>query len=477
MSPAYFRQLNLIVFVMGLSSTHMVWSQSLVEYLPGFPGKLPFKLETGYIGVGESEDLQMFYYFVESERSPDTDPLLIWIQGGPGCSGFTGLAYIMGPLMFDYTDTNSTIPSLVLNPYSWTKVSNIIFIDQPVGTGFTYPKTPGAYESNDTISGYLAYEFLQKWIINHPKFQKNPLYVAGDSFGGIIVPLVVDHVYDGIKAGSEPHLNMKGYILGNPITDYFVDYNGRIPYAHRMGLLSDELYLSAKESCNGNYVSVDPSNHLCKNVLERLNQCVEKIFILDISEPWCALLSGKGVLLSHHMPPEDEINARRFLQSSAPLRAKSWCRAMNYLFSLKWANIKLVQEALHVREGTIIEWVRCNRTLPIESYTNDVDSTIKYHKKFVDQTDCKALIYSGDHDLGAPHSGTEEWIRSLKLQIKSDWRPWFVEGQIAGYTSAYFNNKSELTYATVKGAGHTAPEFKPLECLFLIDRWLSRKPL
>ncbi|KAL8541616.1 hypothetical protein ACS0TY_002760 [Phlomoides rotata] len=458
MSPAYFWQLNLIiVLIMGLSlSTHMVWSQSVVEYLPGFPGELPFKLETGYIGVGVSEEIQLFYYFLESERSPENDPLLLWLQGGPGCSGFSGLVFEMGPLAFDYAaNTQTTIPALVLNPYSWTKISNIIFLDQPVGAGFSYAESPDAYKTNDTLSANLTYEFLKKWLINHPNYQKNPLYIAGESYCGILLPLVVDQVYNGIKAGSKPHLNMKGYILGNPITDYFVDYNGRIPYAHKMGLLSDEIYQSAKKNCHGNYQSVDPNNYKCKNDIKRVNQCIEKIRTDHILEPWCDMDSAKREVLSHHMPPEDEIYFRRSLQSSAPLhaKAKSWCR------------------------GTIIEWVRCNRTLPIESYTNDVDSTIKYHKKFVDQTDCKALIYSGDHDLGAPHSGTEEWIRSLKLQIKSDWRPWFVEGQIAGYTSAYFNNKSELTYATVKGAGHTAPEFKPLECLFLIDRWLSRKPL
>ncbi|KAL8554749.1 hypothetical protein ACS0TY_002807 [Phlomoides rotata] len=470
MLPPYF---NLILILMPLS-THMVFSQSLVEYLPGFPGKLPFKLETGYIGVGESHEIQLFYYYIESERSPGNDPLLLWLQGGPGCSGFSGLVYEIGPLAFDYAaNTQTTIPALVLNPYSWTKISNIIFLDQPVGAGFSYAESPDAYKTNDTLSANLTYEFLKKWLINHPNYQKNPLYIAGESYCGILLPLVVDQVYNGIKAGSKPHLNMKGYILGNPSTDNFLDYNGRIPYAHKMGLLSDELYLSAKENCNGNYLSVEPNNYPCKNDMERVNQCVEKIYNAHILEPWCA----REALL-HHMPPEDEIYARRSLQSSAPLHAKSWCRAMNYIFSYNWANIKLVQEALHVREGTIVEWVRCNETQKNESYINNVYSTVSYHKKLANQGDCRVLIYSGDHDYSAPHSTTEEWIRLLNLQIKSDWSPWFVEGQIAGYTTTYFNNdSSHLTYATVKGAGHTAPEYKPMECFSMINRWLNEIPL
>ncbi|KAL8533775.1 hypothetical protein ACS0TY_009973 [Phlomoides rotata] len=482
MSAPRFRQLvpwklpqfQILFLLMGLI-THMVVSQSVVKSLPGFRGKLPFTLETGYIGVGESEELQIFYYFIESERNPEKDPLLLWLTGGPGCTGFSSLVYEIGPINFDYANSGGTIPTLVSNPYSWTKVANIIFIDQPAGTGFSYAKTPEVYISSDSLAGMTIYEFLKKWLINHPKYLDTPLYIGGGSYSGIFVPLVLDQIYKGIEAGSKLHLNIKGYILGNPITDDFVDHNGRIPYAHRMGLLSDELYLTAKENCKGNYLSVDLDNYLCKGDLERVNQCLDKISSSHILEPSCDKLSiERRGMLQHHLSSLYEDSGSRFLQS-VPLRAKSWCRDMNMAYSYKWANIKLVQEALHVREGTLTEWLRCNSTLKGD-YVFDVKSTVDYHKNFTHK-DIRALIYSGDHDMLAPHTATEEWIRSMKLQIKSYWRPWFVEGQTAGYTTTYLEDDYELTYATVKGAGHTPSEYKPLECLSMIERWLSHNLL
>ncbi|KAM5549714.1 hypothetical protein ABKV19_000896, partial [Rosa sericea] len=93
-------------------------SRSIITSLPGFPGDLPFRLETGYIGVGDSDNVQLFYYFIESEGSPVYDPLVLWLTGGPGCSGFSGLVYEnIGPLSFDYAHSFDNKPQLKLNPY------------------------------------------------------------------------------------------------------------------------------------------------------------------------------------------------------------------------------------------------------------------------------------------------------------------------------------------------------------------------
>ncbi|XP_031126061.1 serine carboxypeptidase-like 18 [Ipomoea triloba] len=464
--------LKILVLLLLLSAT--TFSHTVVDTLPGFPGKLPFKLQTGYIGVGKFQEVQLFYYFIESEKSPESDPLLLWLTGGPGCSALSGILYEIGPFTINYANSTGEIPSLELNQYAWTKVANIIFLDQPVGTGFSYAKTPEAnYMSNDTLSAQLAYDFLIQWLLDNPKFLSNPLYIAGDSYTGIIIPQIVRKIYDGLESGIEPRLNMKGYVEGNPTTDKYADLNNRVVYAHRMGLLSDNLYESTKVSCNGDYMDEHPQNAACQYNLQRVSMCTEKINPLQILEPICSnenLLSLNGNSMGENL-------------TSLLLLQKNWCRADNYLYSYIWANNKIVQKTLHVREETIREWVRCNESLVYEfdgerteAYIYDVQSTVDYHKSFTNKS-CRVLIYSGDHDMIVPHLSTEEWIESLEVGVEDEWRPWFADNQVAGYTMKYSQNEYELTYATVKGAGHTAPEYKPQQCLSMFQRWLSNYPL
>ncbi|KAI3789093.1 hypothetical protein L2E82_01880 [Cichorium intybus] len=259
----------------------------LVKTLPGFPDDLPFTLETGYIGVGESDDVQLFYYFIESEGDPENDPLMLWLTGGPGCSALSGLLYEIGPFTINYANFTLEKPMLKINPQSWTKVANIIFLDQPAGSGFSYAKTPEAYITNDTLASIHAYHFLRKWLVDHPKFRNNPFYVAGDSYMGIVAPMILQEIYNGNEVGEVPHINIKGYVLGNPLTETIDNYNSRIQIAHRLALLSDAIYKSIKENCHGEYLNVDPNNILCINDLQVVYKCIGRIYQPQILEPIC----------------------------------------------------------------------------------------------------------------------------------------------------------------------------------------------
>ncbi|KAF3674015.1 putative serine carboxypeptidase-like 18-like isoform X2 [Capsicum annuum] len=155
-------------------------------------------------------------------------------------------------------------------PCFLVQVANIIFIDQPAGTGYSYAKTSEAYNCSDTLSVALTYDFLRKWLMDHPEYLKNPLHVSGDSYADIFVALLSHKIYDGIEVGDKPRMNIKDYIQGNALTDRYINVNDRVKYANHMGLISDKIYQSAKENCNGNYVNADPNNALCLNDLQNV---------------------------------------------------------------------------------------------------------------------------------------------------------------------------------------------------------------
>ncbi|PWA70376.1 serine carboxypeptidase-like 18 [Artemisia annua] len=353
-----------------LASMEVIESQFLVKTLPGFVGDLPFTLETGYIGVGESDEVQLFYYFIESEGNPNEDPLMLWLTGGPGCSGLSGLFYEIesegnpnedplmlwltggpgcsglsglfyeiGPLTIDYANSTLEKARLEINPYSWTKAASILFLDQPAGTGFAYAKTSEAYITNDTSSTIHTYNFLTK-----------------------------------------------GYVLGNPLTDTSAGYNSRIPYAHNMALLSDAIYKSTKENCHGEYWNVDPNNSLCVHDLDVVDKCLGRIRLPHILEPYCETTDTlTSDLYRRGLGDLDEASVD--IWSLLPQVQTQWCRDDNYLYSSVWANSKDVREALHIREEFgETEWVRCNDSMHFYfdkeaiAYTHNVMTVVSYHR-------------------------------------------------------------------------------------------------
>ncbi|XP_019152724.1 PREDICTED: serine carboxypeptidase-like 12 isoform X3 [Ipomoea nil] len=443
---------------------------SLVKFLPGFQGPLPFHLETGYIGVG---DVQYFYYFTKSESNPKSDPLMIWLSGGPGCSSFSGLVYEIGPITFVPVEYNGSMPELILNPYSWTKAASIIFLDLPVGTGFSYATIPPAKQSNTLQTTHQAYEFVQKWLLEHQEFMSNPLYIGGDSFAGQFVPVISQVISNGNEKGNNPQINLKGYVMGNPVT-FLGENSYQFPFAHGMALISDEFYESLKENCKGEKYqmrepggNINPENLKCVRDIQILEELTSDIQVGMILDPSCnsGLQTSQKLFTNRRFLDEKHINLVNLNSQSS-----NQCREYLYDLSDYWMNDKSVQEALHIAQGSIGNWERCSNDL---DYIYKLDSVVPYHAN-LNAKGYRSLVYSGDHDMIVPFQSTQAWIRSLNYSIIDEWRQWNVEGQVAGYTRTYSNN---MTFATVKGAGHIAPEFKPSQCQVMVERWFSSSPL
>ncbi|XP_020582951.1 serine carboxypeptidase-like 19 [Phalaenopsis equestris] len=277
-----------------------------VTHLPGFHGELPFHLETGYVSIDDDSRAELFYYFVESVRKPEEDPLILWLTGGPGCSGFVGLAVQMGPLKFKVDNFDGNTPTLVVNPYSWTKIANMIFVDWPIGTGFSYSMTDKDYITDDIQAKGNILKFLRKWFLRHPNFMLNPFYMGGDSYGGKMATLVSHDIVEENEQGQKPLINIKGYLNGNTITGEKIDLNSRVPHAYGLGIISEELYKLIQTNCVGEDY-LQPQGAICKAYLKVFNEFLSEINVYGILDPLCS-----------NEPPGEVLHLRRSMEENSP---------------------------------------------------------------------------------------------------------------------------------------------------------------
>ena len=128
---------------------------------------------------GEAEPQSHKYELIISFGSPHGNKAnLVWLNGGPGCSSLAGLSGENGPLRFP---SNSFFPRR--NPYSWTKLANILYIDQPIGTGFSIGRTP---RNNSEVTEQL-YQWLKGFYEEFPELRSKNTVLAGESFAAIHV--------------------------------------------------------------------------------------------------------------------------------------------------------------------------------------------------------------------------------------------------------------------------------------------------
>jgi len=157
----------------------------------------------------------LFFWFFPSASNYSTDPVLLWLQGGPGVSSLYGLFAENGP--FDVV--NGTVR---LREYSWHKNYSVLYIDQPVGTGYSF--THGRYVSNQTQVGEHLYSALTQFFTVFSELQKNAFFISGESYGGKYVPAISYTIHQR-NPTALVKINLQGLIIGNGLSDPIHQFN------------------------------------------------------------------------------------------------------------------------------------------------------------------------------------------------------------------------------------------------------------
>jgi len=167
---------------------------------------------SGFLTVDKPNNGNMFFWFFPAEEDPENAPVVIWLQGGPGGSSMFGLLKLHGPIITT-VDEENLLTGVARNPYSWGRKHNMIYIDNPVGAGFSF--SDQLPTTQDMVSDNL-YEFLQQWYTLFPAYQTNPFYAFGESYAGKFVPSITKRIHDENESGKDViKINVAGMGIGD----------------------------------------------------------------------------------------------------------------------------------------------------------------------------------------------------------------------------------------------------------------------
>ncbi|MCJ1283366.1 hypothetical protein MMC26_002694 [Xylographa opegraphella] len=179
-------------------------AQYAVKGLPDVNYSLPDSW-AGLIKIPGTEDDALYFWLFEAEEQAQRKQLIIWLNGGPGCTSLAGLTGENGPLAFY---GNATVPAS--NPYSWTKLSNVLYIDQPVGTGFSTGSTQAT--SNAQVTEQF-YGWLTAFYAQFPRLAAMDTYIVGESFAGVNIPYFAQAIMENSRTLP---INLRAISLGDP---------------------------------------------------------------------------------------------------------------------------------------------------------------------------------------------------------------------------------------------------------------------
>lgn len=409
----YILLIHLFIASYSTSSSSDLYAEQQLDrvlYLPGQNFDVDFAHYSGYIPVGDNLERELFYWFFEAVDNPLSKPVVIWLQG----------------------------------------VANILFLESPVGTGFSYSNiSSDVFNNGDKRTASDSLAFLLRWFDRFPQFKGNDLYITGESYAGHYIPQLSQAIMKYNSKRSENTINFKGFMVGNGLTDAYEDHLGVFEYMWVTGLISDPTYKRLNLICH-----YQPFLHLseqCDNLLNIVSEELGNIDIYSVYTPSC---TAQFDLSSH-------------LLKRLHAKAGDAYDPCTLDHAAVYFNLPEVQKALHVDPRKAPrQWQTCNRVI-FNNWKDSANSVLEIYQELINSI--RLWVFSGDTDTVIPVTSTRYSINALNLSTVSPWRAWYDGGQVGGWTQEY----EGLTFVTVRGAGHEVPKFRPKKALILFKSFLS----
>jgi serine carboxypeptidase-like clade 2 len=287
-----------------------------------------------------------------------------------------------------------------------------------------------------------------------PQYKYRDFYISGESYAGHYVPQLAMRIHNYNKKHSHPIINLKGFMVGNAVTDNYYDSIGTVTYWWSHSMISDRTYHSIMKNCN---FSDNTNSKQCDHdVNYAMNHEFGDIDQYSIYTASCKVPQNSTTRLKNTL-------LRRRVSGYDPCTEN---------YAEKYYNRPDVQKAMHANiTGIPYKWTACSD--PLIKYWKDSETSMLPIYKELMAAGLRIWVFSGDTDSVVPVTATRFSLSHLNLPVKTRWYPWYSGNQVGGWTEVY----KGLTFATVRGAGHEVPMFQPRRAYILFRSFLAGKEL
>ncbi|CAI6361187.1 unnamed protein product [Macrosiphum euphorbiae] len=407
------------------------------------PPKAAVESYSGYLTVDDKHGSNMFFWFFPAMSGAPDAPVMLWLQGGPGASSLYAVFNEHGP--FSVAKTHG----LKLRNHTWVATHSVIYLDNPVGTGYSFTSDDEGYSVNQASVGRNVYIALVQFFTLFHEYQNNDFYVTGESYAGKYVPAVSYSIHLN-NPGAKVKINLKGLAIGNGLVDP-INQLMYSEYLYQHGFVDEYGKQELEELESTARVQI------LRNDFQGAFRSFDKLLNGDIY-PYPSLFQNlTGMHYYFNM-----------LWDRDPTPYGDW---------EKYVQEPFMREALHVGQRPLN-----NGSLVELHLANDMmQSVASWLATLLDAGQYRVLLYSGQLDIIVPYRGTMNMAQSLKWSGAEGFHNatrtiWRVGHENATVVAGYATTSGPLTVLLVRDAGHMVPADQPIWGLDLINRFTTGKP-
>lgn len=445
------------------------------ELLPGLSeiedkSRIP-EMYAGHMPLAQldANDNDKIDYFFWKFTRPDQvlNTLIIWLNGGPGCSSMDGALVENGPFRVDEN------LKLVLNDGSWHTRADMLYVDQPVNTGFSVSGSEDKFDDDLEITTAHFMKFLENYFKVFPDDQFKNLIIAGESYSGQYVPFLAEAIQrrnEQTKDDLEKY-NLRGILIGNGWMDPDTQSLSYLPFAISKGLVDQknpyfEKLLKAQEECQQAIINRAPGEHepfqieKCENILQLLISATKNDSPDTPSNQACMNVYSYN------------------LRDSYPACGSDW--PLEVLQVPGFFARPGVLEALNLDPSKVPRWRECNLDVYFHLKNKKAVPSVRKLPHLL-ESGLKVILYNGEMDLLCNERGILDMINKLQWDGHNGFSEatkkyaWSYRdyGTKTDYTAGGILYDRNLTYISVYNASHMVPNDKSLYSRGVVDIYLN----